>query len=187
MREQDEDPAEGAAAQPVHLVLMGVAGSGKTTLAEILTARLGWPYAEADDFHPPANIDKMRASTPLTDADRAPWLAAMRDWLSEQARAGHSTVVTCSALRRAYRDVLREAQGRVRFVHLSAEADVIGPRLEHRPGHFMPASLLPSQFATLEPLADDEDGIVVQVDVPPDEVAERVLAELGTGAGEATA
>lgn len=164
---------------PLHLVLMGVAGSGKTTLARILQDRLELPYAEADDFHPRANVDKMRAGTPLTDADRAPWLAALRDWLTAQARAGRSTVVTCSALRRAYRDVLREAEGRVRFVHLVAGPDLIGERLAARSGHFMPPSLLPSQLATLEPLADDEDGIVVAVDVPPDEVAARVLTALG--------
>lgn len=166
-------------AAPAHLVLMGVAGSGKTTLARLLQERLGRPYAEADDFHPQANVDKMRAGIPLTDADRAPWLAALRDWLTAQARAGRSTVVTCSALRRAYRDVLREAEGRVRFVHLVAEPDVIGQRLAARTDHFMPPSLLPSQLAALEPLAEDEDGIVVPVDAPPDEVAARVLAALG--------
>jgi gluconokinase len=178
--------AAGEGAQPVHLVVMGVSGSGKTTLAQILQRRLGWPYAEADEFHPRANIDKMAAGTPLTDEDRWPWLAAIRDWLTEQAHAGSSTIVTCSALRLAYRDVLREAQGRVRFVHLDAGADVIEPRLGKRQGHFMPPSLLPSQFATLEPLAEGEDGVVVVVDVPPDEVADRALAALGiTPAGAA--
>ncbi|GEN81136.1 gluconokinase [Actinotalea fermentans] len=176
-------PAADVRPEPVHLVIMGVSGSGKTTLARILQTRLGWPYAEADEFHPQANIDKMTAGTPLTDEDRWPWLAAMRDWLTEQARAGRSTIVTCSALRRTYRDVLREAEGRVRFVHLTAAPDVIAPRLDHRAGHFMPPSLLPSQFATLEPLADGEDGAVVVVDVPPEEVADRALAALGIASG----
>jgi gluconokinase len=175
-------PAAGAMGEPVHLVIMGVSGSGKTTVARILTERLGWPYAEADEFHPQANIDKMSAGTPLTDEDRWPWLAAMRDWLSEQARAGRSTIVTCSALKLAYRDVLREAEGRVRFIHLTAAPEVIAPRLGHREGHFMPPSLLPSQFATLEPLAEGEDGVVVVVDVPPEEVADRALAALGIAA-----
>lgn len=171
-------PAVGSP-EPVHLVIMGVSGSGKTTLAQILAARLGWPYAEADEFHPQANIDKMTAGIPLTDEDRWPWLAAMRNWLTEQAGAGRSTIVTCSALRLAYRDLLREAEGRVRFVHLTADPDVIGPRLGRRAGHFMPATLLPSQFATLEPLVEGEDGVVVLVDVPPEEVADRALAALG--------
>ena len=171
--------------EPVHLVIMGVSGSGKTTVAQLLAERLGWPYAEADEFHPQANIDKMSAGTPLTDEDRWPWLAAMRDWLSEQALAGRSTIVTCSALRAAYRDVLREAAGRVRFVHLTADPALIAPRLRTRSGHFMPASLLPSQFATLEPLAEGEDGVVVLVDVPPEEVADRALAALGLADGVA--
>lgn len=165
--------------RPVHVVVMGVSGSGKTTLALELQRRLGWPYAEADDFHPAANIAKMAAATPLTDADRAPWLAAIRDWLTAQARAGRSTIVTCSALRRAYRDVLREAEGRVRFVHLTADAAVLAPRVANRIGHFMPAALLPSQLATLEPLGADEDGITIVVDVPPDVVADRTIEALG--------
>lgn len=162
-----------------HLVVMGVSGSGKTTVARILADRLGWPFAEADDFHPEANVAKMAAGTPLVDDDRWPWLRTMRDWLTEQAAAGRSTVITCSALKVAYRDVLREAEGRVRFVHLAAAPEVIGGRLEHRSGHFMPPSLLPSQFSTLEPLAEREDGVSVTVDVPPEQVADAALASLG--------
>ena len=162
-----------------HVVLMGVASSGKTTLALELRRRLGWPYAEADDFHPRANIDKMSAGTPLTDEDRWPWLAAIRDWLTQEARAGRSTIVTCSALRLAYRDVLREAEGRVRFVHLAADAALLQERMAHRSGHFMPPALLPSQLATLEPLRDGEDGITIAVDVPLADVADRTVAALG--------
>ena len=162
-----------------HLVIMGVSGSGKTTTAQILADRLGWPYAEADEFHPQANIDKMSAGTPLTDEDRWPWLRAMRDWLTEQSRAGRSTIVTCSALRVAYRDVLREAEGRVRFVHLQGTIEAIGERMSGRAGHFMPTSLLPSQFQTLEPLTDAEDGVVVPVEVSPHSVADAALHELG--------
>jgi gluconokinase len=162
-----------------HLVVMGVAGSGKTTTAQILAERLNWPFAEADEFHPQANIEKMSAGTPLTDDDRWPWLRAMRDWLSEQARDGRSTIVTCSALRVAYRDVLREAEGRVRFVHLDGTIDSIGQRMAGRAGHFMPPSLLPSQFQTLERLTGAEDGVVVPVEVSPHSVADAALRELG--------
>lgn len=162
-----------------HVVVMGVSGSGKTTLAQILSARLGRVVAEADEFHPPENIAKMSAGVPLNDEDRGPWLAALRDWLTEQAAAGRSTVVTCSALRRSYRDVLRSARGRVRFVHLSPAADLLSRRMAARTGHFMPPSLLPSQLATLEPLAGDEDGLVLDVDLPPHAMADRVVAELG--------
>jgi len=163
----------------VHVVIMGVAGSGKTTLALELTRRLGWPYAEADGFHPPANVAKMAAGVPLTDDDRWPWLQAIRDWLTAQARAGRSTVVTCSALRLAYRDVLRQAEGRVRFVHLTADPALLSARLAERSGHFMPATLLPSQLATLESLVAGEDGVVIVVDVPPDDVADQAVELLG--------
>lgn len=162
-----------------HVVVMGVAGSGKTTLALELRRRLGWPYAEADEFHPRANIEKMSAGMPLTDEDRRPWLAALRDWLTAQATAGRSTIVTCSALRLAYRDALRSADGRVRFVHLTADAGLLAERMAHRGGHFMPPALLPSQLATLEPLVAGEDGIALVVDVPPAEVAERAIVALG--------
>ncbi len=162
-----------------HLVVMGVAGSGKTTVAQILADRLDRPYAEADEFHPQANIDKMSAGTPLTDDDRWPWLQAIRDWLTEQTRAGRSAIVTCSALKTAYRDVLREAEGRVTFVHLDGTIEQIGERMSGRSGHFMPPSLLPSQFETLERLGDDEDGVVVQVGASPQSVVDNALSELG--------
>ncbi|WP_265521757.1 gluconokinase [Oerskovia flava] len=154
---------------------MGVAGSGKTTVAALLAERTGRPYAEADEFHPQANIDKMSAGTPLTDQDRWPWLEQMRDWLTEQADAGTSAVVTCSALRRSYRDLLREAHGRVRFVHLAGTVEMIAERMQRRTGHFMPPSLLPSQLATLEPLDDDEDGLTIDVRLTPEEIVRQVL------------
>ena len=169
--------------EPDHVVVMGVSGSGKTTLAQILSTRLGRVVAEADEFHPPENIAKMSAGVPLTDADRGPWLVALRDWLTEQAGAGRSTVVTCSALRRTYRDVLRSARGRVRFVHLSPAADLLARRVAARTGHFMPPALLPSQLATLEPLDDDEDGLVLDTDQPPQAVADQVIAVLGLSGG----
>ena len=174
-----EQPSSGTEHPLQHLVIMGVAGSGKTTLAEILTERLGWPYAEADEFHPEANVAKMAAGTPLTDEDRWPWLEAIRDWLTEQTRAGRSSIVTCSALKAGYRDVLRDAEGHVRFVHLTATPELLEDRMAHREGHFMPTTLLPSQLATLQPLADGEDGIEIGVDVPPQEVADRTIEALG--------
>ncbi|WP_315098713.1 gluconokinase [uncultured Cellulomonas sp.] len=161
-----------------HIVVMGVAGSGKTTVALLLAERLGRPYAEADEFHPPANIAKMSAGEPLTDEDRWPWLRAIRDWMTEQSRAGQSAIVTCSALKVAYRDLLRQAEGRVRFVHLAAGAPLLAERMEHRSGHFMPTSLLASQLSTLEPLTDAEDGLTLSVEAPPDAVADHALAAL---------
>lgn len=166
-----------------HVVVMGVSGSGKTTIAERLAARLGLPFADADAFHPPANKAKMRAGTALDDDDRRPWLAAIAAWLDARAQAGGHGVVTCSALKRVYRDRLRQAQGRVRFVHLTATSDVLAQRMGGRSGHFMPQSLLASQLATLEPLAPDEDGVTIATDVPIDEVVERALAALADGVG----
>lgn len=171
----------------MHVVIMGVAGSGKTTLALELTRRLGWPYAEADDFHPRGNLAKMAARVPLTDEDRWPWLEAIRDWLTGEARAGRSTIVTCSALRLAYRDVLRQAEGRVRFVHLTADPALLSARLAQRSGHFMPAVLLPSQLATLETLVAGEDGVAIMADVLPDAVADRAVEALGLRPTEGSA
>ncbi|MDN3238284.1 gluconokinase [Glycomyces tritici] len=160
------------------LVVMGVSGSGKSTVARLLADRLGWPMAEADEFHPEANIAKMSAGIPLTDADRGPWLRTLRDWISMQDKAGQGTVVTCSALKREYRDVLRGASARVHFVHLHGTREVIAARLASRSGHFMPPSLLASQFAALEELGDDEDGITVDVAASPDQIVDRVVADL---------
>ncbi|GII99955.1 gluconate kinase (SKI family) [Sediminihabitans luteus] len=160
---------------PDHLVLMGVAGSGKTTVARLVVERTGRTYAEADDFHPAANVAAMRAGVALTDADRAPWLAALRDWMSAQHAAGVRTVVTCSALRRAYRDVLREAAGTVRFVHLDGTRELLAARIGARTDHFMPASLLDSQLATLDPLEADEDGVRLDVAATPPQIVAAIL------------
>ena len=160
------------------LVVMGPSGTGKTTTAKLLSQRLGWKFAEADEFHPKANIDKMSAGIPLNDEDRAPWLASIRDWISDEAAMGESTVITCSALKRRYRDILRGAEARVRFVELDAPEGVIGDRLALRKGHYMPPSLLASQYADFEPLEADEDGIKVSVEQDPESVVSAALRQL---------
>ncbi|MFJ5234980.1 gluconokinase [Kitasatospora sp. NPDC088391] len=164
--------------QPPVIVVMGVSGVGKTTVARLLAERLGLPYAEADDFHPAANIAKMRSGVPLDDEDRQPWLHALGSWLGERSAAGTGGVVTCSALKRRYRDVLRANCPDAWFLHLSGTHDLVGDRLAHRTGHFMPPSLLDSQYATLEPLQADENGTVLDVDASPETLVERAAAAL---------
>lgn len=165
--------------QSRHVVVMGISGSGKTTIAALLAEKLGWDFAEADEFHPPANIEKMTNGTPLTDEDRWPWLGTMRDWMSSKAATGTSTVVTCSALRRAYRDVLVEAAGDVVFVHLMGDTEMILERMSTRSGHFMPQSLLPSQISTLEPLEADEPGIRMENTGVPEDITAHIIDSLG--------
>ena len=161
---------------PHVVVVMGVAGTGKTTIGPLLAARLGVPYAEGDDFHPPANIAKMTAGTPLTDEDRWPWLDAIGGWA--HGRAGLGGVVSSSALKRSYRDRLRAAAPGVVFVHLTGSRELIEDRMSHRQGHFMPTALLDSQFATLQPLEPDEAGVAVDVAGSPEEIAERAVRAL---------
>lgn len=149
-----------------HIILMGVSGSGKTSVAAALAEKLGWSYGEADDFHPRANVDKMAAGHPLNDEDRWPWLETIARWTADHDAAGESTIVTCSALKRIYRDKLREVPGETIFVHLAGPQEVLEQRMATREGHFMPTGLLPSQFDTLEPLDEDENGFEVSVDQP---------------------
>lgn len=165
------------------VVVMGVAGTGKSTIAQLLANRLGWRLAEADEFHSQANIDKMTAGIPLTDVDRLPWLAEIRDWISERSRAGDCTVVACSALKRSYRDVLRKSDAQVRFVFLHGTPDVVGQRLTDRSGHFMPPSLLASQFGDLQPLQPDEDGVVADVRETPAQIVDSALTRLALEPG----
>ncbi|MDH6136507.1 gluconokinase [Kitasatospora sp. MAA4] len=160
------------------IVVMGVSGVGKTTVARLLADRLGLPYAEADDFHPAANIAKMTAGIPLDDQDRGPWLAALGDWLGECGRAGTGGVVTCSALKRRYRDQLRAACPDAYFLHLSGGHGLVEHRIAARTGHFMPASLLDSQYALLEPLQPDERGAVLDVGPAPHQLVEKAVALL---------
>ena len=160
------------------LVVMGVSGSGKTTVATGVAERLGWVFAEGDDFHPHANVEKMRAGVALTDSDRWPWLASLAGWIGEREAAGQNAVLTCSALKRTYRDVLAAGHPSVRFVHVTASAETIRHRLENRRGHYMPASLLASQLDTLEPLQVDEPGLTLPGDGEPADVVDAVVARL---------
>lgn len=170
-------PAE-APAGPLQIVVMGVAGSGKTTVAALLAGRIGADFAEGDDFHPAENVAKMSAGHALDDDDRWPWLRGIRDWLAQQAREGRSAVVPCSALKRAYRDLLREA-GDVRFVHLTGSYELLAERIQGRAGHFMKPAMLDGQLATLQPLAPDESGFTVDVAPRPAQIVDEIVARLG--------
>ena len=175
----DRPPAEPAPADVRTVVVMGVSGSGKTTVAQGIAAAMHWPMAEGDEFHPAANVEKMRSGTPLTDEDRWPWLGSIARWIGEREQRGVSSVVTCSALKRAYRDVLRSAGPSVVFLHLDTRVDTIRSRVEERQGHYMPPSLLDSQVSTLEPLEPDEPGVRVDASGDPAVVVRRALDALG--------
>ena len=164
----------GSRRRTLHIVVMGVSATGKTTVGEGLAEELGCEFIEGDDLHPSRNIAKMGAGNPLTDEDRWPWLQAIAELLAVKDFEGTSTVVTCSALRRSYRDVLRDAAPTF-FVHLEAPFEVLQERMSHRTKHFMPTTLLRSQFDTLEPLEDDEAGAAVDVTPPLDEVVEEAV------------
>jgi gluconokinase len=164
-----------------HVVVMGVSGCGKTTVAHGISAATGLLFAEADDFHSRANVEKMRAGIPLDDEDRWPWLRDLAGWMAERAEEGRSTVIACSALRRVYRDRLAEGPLSLDFVHLDGPPDVIRARLASREGHYMPASLLDSQLATLEPLQVDERGVVLDVSLPPDQLVSMAIDRLHLG------
>jgi gluconokinase len=153
------------------VVVMGVSGSGKTTVGAALAERLHLEYADADAFHPQANIEKMAAGHPLDDEDRAPWLAAIGAWLHDHDAAGG--VVSCSALHRAYREVLVAAAPRLRFLHLHGDAEVIASRMRARPDHFMKVDMLRSQLRTLEPLEADEPGVTIDLDRSVDEIVDE--------------
>jgi gluconokinase len=160
------------------IVLMGVAGVGKSSVMDALAERLRWSTAEGDTLHPASNVEKMAAGIPLTDADRAPWLERIAAWIGEREAERSSSIVTCSALRRTYRDELRRSHPSVWFVHLVAPEEVIASRMERRGGHFMPPTMLASQLETLEPLQQDEPGWAVDALAPPGEIAERIIADL---------
>ncbi len=160
----------------VPIVVMGVSGCGKSTVGKALADRLEVPYAEADDFHPPANVSKMHGGAALTDDDRRPWLAAIAGRIGTAGQ--HGLVVSCSALKRVYRDVLRGGDPAAFFVHLVLTEPVATARVSGRSGHFMPSTLVASQFAVLEPLGVDENGIGVDATLPTDRIVDKVLSRL---------
>jgi len=164
---------------PRAIVVMGVSGSGKSTTGRRLAGALGWSFRDADEFHPPANIEKMASGRPLDDSDRAPWLAAIAAWIDQQRAAGQGAVVSCSALKRAYRGVLVGSRPDVAVVYLKGSFPLISDRMSRRRGHFMPPALLKSQFDTLEEPAPDEGALYVSVRMPPKRVVERIVMGLG--------
>ncbi len=165
-------------AQALAAVVMGVSGSGKTTIAEGVAARLGWDVLEGDHFHPPANVEKMSRGIPLDDADRWPWLRAIAAEIDRHLASGRSAVVACSALKRSYRDILIGPRDRVVLVYLQGSHELIAGRMAARTGHFMPPALLDSQFATLEEPGPDEHPIVVSVTPPPQAIVDAVITEM---------
>ncbi|MFT4052104.1 MAG: gluconokinase [Microbacterium sp.] len=161
---------------PPILVLMGVSGTGKSTVGAMLAGRLGWPFQEGDDLHPAANVAKMAAGHALSDDDRWPWLRIVAEWIDARRAAGEPGLVSCSALTRAYRDVLR--RDNVTFVHFTGEREVVLARMMRRQGHFMPPALLDSQFATLEPPDSDEQYLDVDLSLSPAQQAAFVASSL---------
>jgi gluconokinase len=177
-------------APPDHVsvvVVMGVSGSGKSTIAAMLAHRLHWLYEDADWFHPKKNIEKMHHGEPLNDADRWPWLHAIADWIDATRRSGNRGFIACSALKRAYRDILIGERRDVRLVYLKGDRDLIGQRIAARADHFMPPALLDSQFAALEEPTPDERPIVVSVSPHPREIVETIVAKLNIDDSLATA
>ena len=161
------------------IVVMGVSGAGKSTTGEALARRLGWPFIEGDAFHPAANVEKMHNGIPLTDADRDPWLHALAAELARFQAQGECSVMGCSSLKRAYRDILRTGAPRVRFVHVHGTRALLTERLAHRSGHFFAPSLLDSQLDTLELLQPDEDGVVVDMALSVEDQVDLAIRLLG--------
>ena len=167
--------------EPTVILIAGVSGSGKTTIGTLLAERLGWDYAEADAFHSEANVAKMRAGRPLTDEDRLPWLRAIAAWIADRVATGRPGVVTCSALKRGYRDMLLDGHAGVRLVLLDGDRDTIAARMRSRKGHFFKAELLDSQFADLEPPAPDENIVTAPITGTPEETVTHILKSLALG------
>ena len=170
-----------ASRTPCALIVMGVSGSGKSTIAEGLAKRLGWTFEDGDRFHPPSNVAKMSAGHPLTDEDRWPWLQAIADEINRVCRASGHVVIACSALKRVYRNLLVHGRSDVRIVFLNGTQALIADRLARRKGHFMPPGLLDSQLKTLEPPAADENPVTVSIDASVEAIVEDVVRRLGPG------
>jgi 6-phosphogluconolactonase len=171
-----------AAPVPSVIVVMGVSGAGKSTIAAMLAHRLGWSYEDADWFHPPSNVEKMHSGQPLTDDDRLPWLDGIAAWIRATREEGGHGVIACSALKRAYRDILVAGRGDVRIVYLKGDRNLIARRFSLRQEHFMPVSLIDSQFAALEEPAEDEHAVVVSIDAGPRAIVEAAIMKLGIDA-----
>jgi len=167
----------------MNLVVMGVTASGKSTIGRRSAARLGWPFYDADDFHPPANVAKMSRGEPLTDDDRTPWLEALHRLMADHEQAGRHAIVACSALKASYRAVLERGLASVRFVYLKGDPEVLQARLDHRKGHFMPKTMLPSQLAALE---EPKDALTLDASRPPQELVERVAEYVADQLARAT-
>jgi gluconokinase len=164
---------------PCVLVVMGVSGSGKSTIGEQLAERLGWSYEDGDKFHPASNVAKMSAGHPLTDEDRWPWLRAIADEIDRVCKAGARAVIACSALKRAYRDILVHGRSDVRIIYLNGNQPLIAKRLAARKGHFMPSGLLESQFKTLEPPGPTEKPVTVSIDASVESIVDDIVRQLG--------
>jgi gluconokinase len=173
--------SEQVGATPCALIVMGVSGSGKSTIADKLATRIGWRYEDGDKFHPASNVAKMKAGHPLTDEDRWPWLRAIAAEIDRVGTAGEHVIIACSALKRAYRDILVHGRGDVRIVYLKGSQQLIAERLAARKHHFMPPDLLPSQFRTLEPPQESEHPVTVSIDAPVEAIVNDIMRQLGMG------
>lgn len=172
---------------PCALIVMGVSGSGKSTIAAALSERLGWRFEDGDSFHPKSNVEKMRAGHPLTDEDRWPWLNAIADEIARACNKGEKIIIACSALKHAYREVLLRGRDDVRFVFLKGTQELIADRLAHRKGHFMPAGLLASQFNTLEPPDASERVITASIDESVEAIVDGIVRQLKIDGGKSRA
>jgi gluconokinase len=170
---------EVARATPCALIVMGVSGSGKSTIADQLAKRIGWSYEDGDKFHPASNVAKMKAGHPLTDEDRWPWLRAIAGEIDRVCQTGEHVVIACSALKRVYRDILVHGRNDVRIVYLDGTQQLIADRLAKRKGHFMPPDLLPSQFRTLEPPGNDENPVTASIDASVEAIVDDIVHQLG--------